>query len=94
MDDIDKEYLKTLSGIAKIKFCYWLYTSELKRWIQMYMNEFRRYLVNKLLGRELILMRIKAPSGNKVRFIDEKRRLNYGEWEVIQVNERNFKLSR
>lgn len=60
----------------------------------MLVNIVRREIVNFLLGNELILQKIKTPSGYKVELVDEKRRLNYGRWDIHKVDHRDFKLTR
>ena len=65
-----------------------------KRLIRIYCNSFRRTIVNGLLGKSLILERIKTPVGYKLQLIDSKRRLNYGYWHASEINSRDIRLYR
>lgn len=62
--------------------------------IIMLINTLRRFAVNWLLGKDLILQKIEAPSGNKIELIDMKWRLNFGKWDVTPINNRDFRLTR
>lgn len=66
----------------------------LKRLIKIYCNSARRMVVNSLLGKNLILEKIKTPTNYKLQLIDLKRRLNYGYWRANKINGRDIKLSR
>jgi len=60
----------------------------------MYLNALRRWIVNILLGKSLILEKIETNRGYKLQLIDMNRRLNYGYWQTEVINERDTKLSR
>ncbi len=60
----------------------------------MYLNALRRWVVNILLGRSLILEKIKTDKCYKIQLIDINRRIPYGYWQTEVINKRDTKLSR
>jgi len=47
-----------------------------------------------LLGKSLILEKIKTDTGYKLQLIDMNRRIPYGYWQTEIIDERDTKLSR
>lgn len=61
--------------------------------VKIYMNGFRRWLVKKLLGTDLIVEKRDTPDGFEWQLIDLKRRIPYGWFRVEKMNRRDFKIN-
>jgi len=85
-----RDYLKICLGL----FCLGIQTRTMKRFFEIYLNALRRGIVNMLLGKSLILEKIKTDTGYKLQLIDMNRRIPYGYWQTEIIDERDTKLSR
>lgn len=66
----------------------------MKRFFEMYLNALRRYIINLLLGEDLVLQKIKTDKGYKLQLIDMNRRIPYGYWQTEIIDSKYTKLSR
>ena len=66
--------------------------NKIKWWFLLKKNTFKKFLVNKLIGNELMI--IQPLDKSEIEFVDIKKRLNYGKWKVKKINEYKIMITR